>query len=76
MHISDSPLLNGGIMPAPDINCIVCGRVPEDKEIFNETEDGFICPECSGDFDEPSTSNCNDTLDCDLQNDQEEPLDY
>ena len=30
------------------IYCMVCGRIQEDDELFDETEDGCICPDCSG----------------------------
>lgn len=31
--------------------CMICGRIPvsqEDKESWVETEDGWSCPQCSG----------------------------
>lgn len=64
-------------MEKPEENCIVCGRIPEEKEEFIETEDGFICPDCAGEFDESNINNCNNPLECNLQEDfQENPLDY
>jgi hypothetical protein len=30
--------------------CFVCDREEQEHEVFIETEDGYICSECSGEY--------------------------
>lgn len=32
------------------MECFVCGIFAKDGEVFIETEDGFMCPDCAGDI--------------------------